>query len=1843
MWVIIEDIYGSKEIRLMKTKNLILEVLGILLFIAALVGLSLRFGLLTAPLKASIQSELQKELHREVSIGIVEGGFIHPLVLRNFKISQGQKLSGGLWVSVDTVMLDFSWWDLLTGRVSLKKSLKQISLINPTLYLKSYDLQGVLSPGSSSPSSFFGLTTHWVVVGGKVFVQDKVKPYPYSLQAVNGTAQIRGQKVSVQLSSKVSGSNLQVLEGQLSYDLLTKQGEARVLGKRLDGRIFNSFMPFSSPFPVKATVTAGSVDLALYCPLEPDKALSPVVNFSLTKGEILIPSLPKPLSQVELQGVYRDRGVMVEQAKALFMDSTWSGAFRLTLTPKIYLQGEFTLEEGHVDQLAGLIPALRKFHPMGKVSGHLTASGFLPDFSISGKIIGQDVGLGLVASDQLDFLFKWDHSSKKDDLDLSNIQGKFWGGGLSGKARLKGGALEGELKALAFSLSKTAGLYGWDQIGGWGSAEATLGGSLNEPKCQVTLRGYNITYQERPIPDLFVQGSWSKEAVNLKIDSSNSMIQGRGKLRLSPKGQEIEGRISLKKADLATLGSLVPLPPSLSGEVWGSTEWSGTLASPRVEGSFTVKPFLWRGRPLQEVQAGFSYAEHQWSIRDGSVSGIGSGRIDYSGTIQTQGDHYAFKAVFKGSDWDAGYVPGLIDLYPHAQGKLALSGQVQGNWDDLTIAADIFSDSFVFDKGVESPLSTRLVWSKDRLKISSVSLGGKILGSGEVNWKKDLILDVKAESKAAPLPLWLALLRSSPAGSPATGTVDGEASLNGSLDKLQGKGRIRIKDGKWGGLAFQKVTLETSGEEGRFPFTGLVQQDQGLLKITGEGGVAAGEKEISLKKLNVLFGGDHFIYADNSWSGQLDLVSNGNWSLARGLEYSAEGKMKGWSLNTHKGPDLDFSFQLDRNEYVLNYLHYGNVLQAEGRWDAKENALTRLQLATDGLDLEKEWTLFMKDNPPCQGVLRCRISFEEGLWKGNGAIVSGQWGNIPFRVASVNFSGDTKVIHLDQVRVQQEEGTLLLQGTLRQQPEWLNSSLQLGGSVYSLPLKSLLEVWIKSPEKRPSLDGRLSGSVLVTGTLLEPQCKIFATLNNLSLGQELEGEASGSLYLEKNKIEITDFKWRKNEGVVLFGVEAQRGGEQAWAVTTTGQVQSWGVANGSLSGSWSYQGALCLSGDKENGCGDGLTAQGLLTLQNITYNDLVLLSSRVNLSLKDRELEFLPNPDEESKKADDFWKGKVSWDETGNVTFNKFVLPWGSGTLLMDGQIGGQSIRPLVVEGKDIGADKLLGLLLPKLSPHKGSSSFHLILRSSGENPGFQGSFKVVQGSFSSIPYDLLTGWVSWSKNALELKEFRVNQVKEYEIDMKGSIPLTLPYLFSHIQGNLEREYHLSASVKGKASYLSLILPVKAVQGEGNGDFRITGTSQYPVLNGSYVLDQGSFDTDWPFKHYSQVQASLLIHDNHVLISRAVGQVEGKEVTLSGEVLLKKLQVDGWNIKFASQPGTFITVDQWPEVFSRGAAAFTVSLTGPAYQPLVQGEVTLTQADVSYQAQSSQEVSPFKDFRWQVKVTAGRSVRYYRGNMVDIEIPENSSLVFEGPTEDLQINGAIDCNRGTFDYLNTTFDVREILLKFSRHKVLVDALGQATVIETDRQGQENQIQVRAKVEGELPNPVVTLSSVPERDQREIASLLMVGDDITQMSENDLQKRLVMEVLKYLGFNNLLPVLKEAKKKTGLDVLKIGSSRQATTNNNQGNNAHGVAQVDLGKYLYPNLYLDYRTTLGNRGDTSLGLGVAQELGLEYQLTESERLKLRYRGINGDFFGGIETQFPMNWGSPLSPTATPEPAE
>lgn len=419
----------------------------------------------------------------------------------------------------------------------------------------------------------------------------------------------------------------------------------------------------------------------------------------------------------------------------------------------------------------------------------------------------------------------------------------------------------------------------------------------------------------------------------------------------------------------------------------------------------------------------------------------------------------------------------------------------------------------------------------------------------------------------------------------------------------------------------------------------------------------------------------------------------------------------------------------------------------------------------------------------------------------------------------------------------------------------------------------------------------------------------------------------------------------------------------------------------------------------------------------------------------------------------------------------------------------------------------------------------------------------------------------------------------------------------------------LSGRVSLKLPDLSAIQPfvseLQAAGGRLDGDVALGGTLGRPRLNGSVQLADGSATLRGAGIKVTDINASIAGSGDGPLQVHGRMASGGGTVTLDGDIdpsqtpLRAQLSVKGENFQVADTPDVRAWVS--PDLTLRrdtDGLYLSGQLTVPKADITPRGGLS---SDSGVSVSSDQQIVGQKapppagvlNVYAQLDVMLGDAVRF-QGYGLTTRIAGKVAIK-EQPQRPALGQGELNLLDGKYKAYGQDLDIKTGRLIFSGGPVTRPAIDILAV----RKPRED-IQVGVRVRGTLDKPQLSLTSSPAMPQEQQLSWLLFGQPLEQNSSAN--QSAVASAALSLGLAGGGYVAGKIGKTLGIDTVSVGSANSNgssvaadpySINGSQAAQA-GVgsaasagaqaAQLTLGKYLTPRLYVSYGVSLFQPGQT-----------------------------------------------------------
>ncbi|MCK5218157.1 translocation/assembly module TamB domain-containing protein, partial [bacterium] len=549
---------------------------------------------------------------------------------------------------------------------------------------------------------------------------------------------------------------------------------------------------------------------------------------------------------------------------------------------------------------------------------------------------------------------------------------------------------------------------------------------------------------------------------------------------------------------------------------------------------------------------------------------------------------------------------------------------------------------------------------------------------------------------------------------------------------------------------------------------------------------------------------------------------------------------------------------------------------------------------------------------------------------------------------------------------------------------------------------------------------------------------------------------------------------------------------------------------------------------------------------------------------------------------------------------------------------------------------------------------------------------KIENGSVLGLPFDVFYGelvidhdWLYFRgpEGAAVLRRYG-----KYTMAVTGKIPMPQDDAAAERMKGMEMDVRLSMP-EGDLSYLVFVPHIASAAGKSSLELKLRGTMEYPSLSGRARILNGMIAPRLYAPEVRNVYADLKFEDNKMIIQRLEGRIgEGVLKVTAGSpepwaCIFRRLQPHQLNLVLDSG-AEHLSMDATSDYeFVSADVKLNVSLRGTMEEPVIGGRMELANGRFTYPPRALSEYAREIEgatTRYDGLKLISRPNFWFYNDMVRAQIAPDNSVVLNGGQHDFSGEGRVEITKGTFSYLDTDFKLdpnekTQVILQ-GRETPRLHGLAKTVIrdVHIRDEGRRRDAVIYLKVHGEIGALNAEFKSDPEMTKAQIVSLLTMGEDFSSWSGEEVDQKIrsggagLEDISSVLGrwAGKLLgrQIEKEIKKITPLDVIgiRLGGVEKLTDSIMEGDANTGSAmaeggkeitgtsllmntQIDVGKYLTDDLFLNYRGILKEAEGEPGTLSWQSLVGLEYHLDPFRKIKI-YKDFDVDsgqeLFLGIE---------------------
>ena len=486
----------------------------------------------------------------------------------------------------------------------------------------------------------------------------------------------------------------------------------------------------------------------------------------------------------------------------------------------------------------------------------------------------------------------------------------------------------------------------------------------------------------------------------------------------------------------------------------------------------------------------------------------------------------------------------------------------------------------------------------------------------------------------------------------------------------------------------------------------------------------------------------------------------------------------------------------------------------------------------------------------------------------------------------------------------------------------------------------------------------------------------------------------------------------------------------------------------------------------------------------------------------------------------------------------------------------------------------------------KGEMDMQVQLAGTVAKPSGKGSLEIINGSVAGVGVDKLNAELVLKNDTIKL-EYLVASKDAYSVKASGDIPLDV---FRSKEQRRNPRSQMNITMDLNEARLG-ILPAlsKMVEwgvGETNGQVRLAGTLEEPLLYGSLKIADGAVkikDLDTALENINLdvdfAGNTVLLRNVSTKLGKGTLSAEGSYALQTTEKDAYKLHIKADNAELASQifTGRFNSeIEIVPQKYRDRKKAKGNVPPPVEYRPLIKGQLKLD--DVVVNMPTVPEMGEGEsNFGLDMKVELGKKIHLYNSYLYDIWL--NGGIHIKGSTLFPIVDGTIKADKGTISYLRTDFKLQKAGLVWVEPGTFLPNVNLESTARFSR------YRIYMKVNGPVEKMDLVLTSDPPLERNTIVRMLTLqrdtagSNEVTSEDMNNLMTvGLQMTVLgdvetwikQTLGLDQFRIYTGKVRSGIGFESAKDRSQDLTTDERNQYN-------VLVSKYLNNNFMFGYTTS------------------------------------------------------------------
>jgi translocation and assembly module TamB len=529
------------------------------------------------------------------------------------------------------------------------------------------------------------------------------------------------------------------------------------------------------------------------------------------------------------------------------------------------------------------------------------------------------------------------------------------------------------------------------------------------------------------------------------------------------------------------------------------------------------------------------------------------------------------------------------------------------------------------------------------------------------------------------------------------------------------------------------------------------------------------------------------------------------------------------------------------------------------------------------------------------------------------------------------------------------------------------------------------------------------------------------------------------------------------------------------------------------------------------------------------------------------------------------------------------------GLITLDGTVDLKS-KLLNINMSSVKANPAIATAVMKDPPEiKGEMDLQAQLRGTLDDPEGSAELTITDGSVSGVGLDRLYASLSLKNDVIYLQEL-VGTRDAYGVKGAGDIPLDV-FRSKEQRRNPRSEMNINLDLN-EARLGILPAMTKRVEwgvGDTNGQVRIAGTLEEPLLYGSLKIEDGAVKVKDLDTVLEKIKLDVDFQGNTVLLRNLSTKLGKGGVTAEGSYALHttedaayKLHVRAENAELASQifSGRIDSeIEIVPQAYFDPRKLKEAKSNRPPqreYRPLIKGNVKLE--DVLINMPTIPELGEGEsNLGLELQLDLGKKIHLYNSYLYDIWL--SGGMNIKGSTVFPVIDGMIKADKGTITYLRTDFKLKEARLNWIEPGTF---LPNVTLNSTARFARYN---IFMGITGSVEEMDLQLTSDPPMERNTIVRMLtlqrdtagsneVTGEDMSNLLSVGLQMTVLGDVETWikqtLGIDQFRVYTGKVRSGIGFESTKSSSQELTSDERNQYN-------VLVSKYLNNNFMFGYTTS------------------------------------------------------------------